>query len=214
MFKNISLFSVAAAWLAVPAFADTVSYDVIVNTSSISGANGYVELQLNTGSLPAATVNASVQNFTGATLNAANPNNFSSTGAFPLPGTLNLTASSSTDYFEAATFGDSITFKVALSGLGVSLSGKAGSSSDTDFIVDFLNSTGSVYLLTSDANGVVGFIDVSPAGTVSTIANPNPSGGPSLVTFTPVTSMATPEPGTIGLAGVALLLFLASRRPS
>jgi hypothetical protein len=211
MIRQISVLAAVAALslLAAPASADTILYTVTVDTSSVSGSSGYLEFQLNTGSLVAGAVTASVMDFMGATVNMNDPNDFSSIGSFPLPGTLTLTSSSSTDYFEAATFGSSITFQAELSGPGVDLSGNAGSSSDTEFSFDFTD-TSFNYLLTNDPNGVVGLIDVAAVGTVNTQANPDAAGGPSVATFSLGT--AAPEPSSMALMGLALAVGWAAAR--
>jgi hypothetical protein len=195
--------ALALSLLAAPAFADNISFQITVDTSSESGNSGFLEFQLNSGTLPAQAVNADISNFMGGTLDPANPSDFSSTGAFPLPGDLSLTATSSTDYFEAITFGNQLSFDVTLSGPGISLAGDATSSSGTSFLLDFLDPTQSNFLF---ANSVVGSIDVAPAGAVSVTTNPFPDSGSSVETVTPLTPVPEPQANLLLLAVAGAIL--------
>jgi len=190
--------------LCLSAQADTVTYQVTVNTSGQSGNYGYIDLQLNQGTLSAQPVTASITNFAGGILNPADFNNDSIGASGDLATTLTIPADTSTDYFEGLTFGNSIVFDVTLSGAGVDLAGLAGSTSGTTFAFGFYDSTGN-FIFTNDANGSTGQINIAPDGTVNPVVFPDSSGGQPLANI-----VATPEPGTLSLfacAGLALLLF-------
>ncbi len=191
--------------LCLSAQADTVTYQVTVNTSSQSGNDGYIDLQLNQGSLGSLPITASITNFAGGVLNPIDGNNDAIGTSGNLPGTLTIPADISTDYFERLTFGNSISFDITLSGTGVNLAGLAGGSSGTTFVLGFWDDSTIVPLFTSDPYGATGLIDIANDGTVSVEALPDPSGGDSLATI-----VATPEPSTLSFfacAGAALLLL-------
>ena len=196
--------AVALSLCAASAFGNTIIYHVTADTTGAGNGSGFIEFQLNSGGLPAEAVSATIANFTGGTLDPANASNFSSTGTFPLPGALMLNATSSTDYFEAIAFASSIAFDLTLSGPGINLAGMATSQSGTNFILDFLDAGQSNFLFTNDPNGVAGSVVIDPSGTVSTVTNPNPSGGPSVVTFGPL--LNTPEPSSFLLCVSGLVL--------
>src|ERR1035441_5592207 len=54
--------------LAGPAFGAVVSYQITLNTASVSGTTGYIDFQLDPGSLGALGVTAQIFAFTGGTL--------------------------------------------------------------------------------------------------------------------------------------------------
>jgi len=180
-----------------PAAADTVTYEVMVNTSSQTG-DGYIELGLNTGTLSGVSIDASVFGFSGATLNPSDPNN-SVQGPITgnLASVLTLSNSSFNDYFERLTFGSSVNFEVTLSGSGISTTGNAGGSAGTLFQVSFFDSAIANNLFVSDpATGAAALIAVSASGQPATTGD--------------VTQ--TPEPGTASYLLVAVLGGLFGRR--
>jgi hypothetical protein len=191
--------------LCLSAQADIVTYQVTVNTSGQGGNYGYIDLQLNQGTLlPAQPVTASITNFAGGILNPADVNNDSIGASGDLATTLTIPADTSTDYFEGLTFGNSISFDITLSGAGVNLAGLAGGASGTTFVLGFSDSAFNP-LFTNDESNATGQINIANDGTVSVDAFPDSSGGQPLADF-----VATPEPGTLSLfacAGLALLLF-------
>jgi hypothetical protein len=200
------LLSIASALLlacaVISAHADTVTYSVTVNTSSQAGNGGYIDFELNAGSLGAQDITATVNGFNGATLNPGDPNNDAIGTTGSLPGPLSFDNQAGNDYFEALTFGNQLSFLVTLSGDGVSTSGASTSDSGTDFQVSFIDSSLSNFLFSNDPNGVAAEIDVAADGTLTTAAQPGSS------------VAATPEPATWSLVGVAGLLvgFVQQRK--
>ena len=201
------LLSIASALLlacaVIPAHADSVTYTVTVNTSSQTGHGGYVDFELNAGSLGAQDITATVTGFSGAVLNPGDPMNdaIGTTGSLPGPVTFDNQAGN--DYFEALTFGSQLNFLVTLSGDGVSTSGASTSDSGTIFQVSFWDPSGSAALFSSDPNGIAGEIDVAADGTLTTGSQDG----------TTVSAAATPEPATLSLVGAAgVLMYVAQRR--
>jgi hypothetical protein len=183
----------------LPAAADTINYEVVVNTSSQNGAYGYIDFELNAGSIPgSAPISASVFGFSGATLNPADPNNDElGMASGNLASVLTLSNSGFNDYFEGLTFGSSVKFGVTLSGSGISATGSAGASAGTTFQVFFFDSTIANNLFVSDAKtGAAALVNVSPSGLATTTGN---------VTL-------TPEPGTASYLLVALVAGLFGNR--
>jgi len=189
--------------LCLSAQADTVSYQVTVDTSSQYGNYGYIDLSLNQGTSSALPVTASITGFAGGTLNPADLSTIGTSG--DLATTLTIPAASSADYFEGLTFGNWISFDVTFSGEGVNLAGLAEGTSGTTFVLQFYDSAISNMLFTSDSSGATGLINVASDGTVGVDALPGPEGGDSLATIA-----ATPEPSTLSFfacAGAAFLLL-------
>jgi hypothetical protein len=174
-----------AAW---PAAADPISYEVTVNTSSISGDPGSLDFQFNPG--PLVSEPATLQILSFASNGTLNPPAFPTgdvTGT--LPGTLsfdNLTQFN--DYFEAFTFGTALSFEV-------SISGAAGGTSGSTFAFSmFSDPAGTIPLLTTDPNGFAFTEDLNTDGT-TTATNVSPQVG----------STAVPEPSALLLLITVLL---------
>jgi|SRR5208283_2628405 len=177
---------------ASSAFAD-FSYDFSVNTSSINGTAGYIDLQFNPGISSTGSASATITNFTSdATLGAVTLTG-GATGA--LPGTVTINNSSTSgynDYLQALTFGNTINFVVDLSGAGVT---------GNSFAISFLNSAQTASLLTNDpsGNGYAATIDVNPnAAVVSNLSSQ--------------TNVVTPIPAAAYLFGSGLMGLVGIRR--
>jgi hypothetical protein len=198
------LLSIASSLLlacaVIPAHADTVTYSVTVNTSSQTGNGGFIDLELNAGSLGSQDIRATVTAFNGATLNPADPNNFFLGTSGSLPGVVSFDNQVPNDYFEALTFGNQLNFLVTLSGDGVSTSGASTSDSGTVFQLAFLDPSQSNFLFSNDPNGIAAEIDVAADGTLSSASQPG------------VSVAATPEPASWCLLGMGGVLVGAARR--
>lgn len=64
--------------------------------------------------------------------------------------------------------------------------------------------------MTNNPNGPVGMLEVTPVGYVNGYLYPSSTGGESVVTFAPLSSV--PEPSTFTLAGLALLSLCARKK--
>jgi hypothetical protein len=181
----------------VSARADTIGYDVIVDTSSVDNDYGYIELQLNQGSneplLPMVT--ATITDFTGDfTLNSSDSNNDEINGSGSLPGTVTISDPAS-DYFEGLTFGNTLMFNVTLDGPGVSLEGDLNAGSGSIFSLTFYDADQTPIFATDTA----ALITVAYNGTVTAESD---AGNVEVV----------PEPSTLWLSAGAGLLAFAFRR--
>jgi hypothetical protein len=206
--KNLLLFTTALLLVcaASRANADTVTYSVVIDTSSQAGNNGYVDFELNAGTFGAQDITANVTDFSGATLNPSDPNNDAIGTTGSLPGPLSFDNQIGNDYFEALEFGNQVSFDVTLSGAGVSAGVSSMSASGTIFQVAFTDSTMSNFLFTTDPSGTVAEIQTAADGTLSTTTQPG-----AQVVQIPVA--ATPEPSTLSLIGLgAGLIAMASHR--
>jgi hypothetical protein len=211
----LSLGLLALCSLTAPlAIADEI-YGVTVDTSSESGQEGYIDLQLNPGAFATNLTNAQVTNFTtNGTLDS-----FGLDPTFPadgylgdvtgvLPGTLTFdNQQNPNDYTQGITFGSTISFDVDLYGPAIA------SPDTTDyphgsslFVVDFFDLDGNA-LLTNSSIGDVFTVNVNADGSTTPTAYPNASGGTSVATFSQV-----PEPSMALLLGGGLIAIAALRR--
>jgi|SRR5208282_4585635 len=190
-FLNIKLLVIAVCMFAASsAFAD-FSYDFSVNTSSINGTAGYIDLQFNPGISSTGSASATITNFTSdATLGTATPSGSSVTGTLPSTVTINNTSTTGyNDYLQALTFGNTINFVVDLSG-----------ATGNSFAVSFLNSTQTAALLTNDnVNGYAATVDVNPNGAV-------------VNNLSSQTNVVTPIPAAAYLLGSGLIGLVGIRR--
>jgi hypothetical protein len=195
------ILTLLGAFAAISAHADSASYSFTVNTSSLATNYGYIDLELNQGTLLSPPITATITGFaTDGTLNPADltitpAGDFSGT----LPGTLTITADTNPDYFEGITFGNRIIFDLTLAGPGVSRSGNAGGTSGTLFQLSFFDSTGSNPVLTTDPSGINSEVSVDATGV------------PTALSLDPSTKII-PEPSTFVLAVAPLFALVALAR--
>jgi hypothetical protein len=172
---------------ATSAFAD-YSYNFDVNTSSVLGQTGYIELQFNPG-ISSGSASAVITNFTSdGTLMGAPAVTGAVTGALPATLTINNTTGWN-DYFQAITFGNGMQFSLNLAG-----------SPNNSFGLSFYGSDGMTPLLTSDPQGFATTIDMNAN---SAAVNNNSS---------QVTVAATPIPAAAWLFGSGLMGLAGIRR--
>lgn len=178
------------------ASADT--YQVTVNTSSISGEAGSIDLQFNPGSLVTEAATAQIAGFTsdGALVSASPNNAVIGDVSGTLPGSLSISnADADNEYFEDFDFGSTLSFDVTINGT-------TGGTSGSVFAFSlFSDPQGTQPVLTADPNGIVFTEDFNTDGT-TTATNASPEAVSSLV----VPVSATPEPGTGVLWAIAIAL--------
>ena len=185
---NIKLLVIAVMMFAASsAFAD-FSYNFNVDTSSLNGQAGYIDLQFNPG-IGNGAASAAITNFTSDAALGAAVLTGAVTGTLPAAVTISNTTGYN-DYFQALTFGSNTNF-------ALNLSGPSGNS----FYLSFLDSTGNNPVLTNDqVNGYATVIDVNANGAAVT-NNSNQ-----------VTVTATPIPAAAYLFGSGLMGLLGIRR--
>ena len=181
----IKLLVIAAVILAATSAFASYSYDFDVNTTSLNGQSGYIDLQFNPGISSTDPANAAITGFSSdATLGVAVLTG-GATGALPYVTIFN--SDQFNDYFQALTFGNAIHF-------ALNLSEAAGNS----FALSFYASDEITPLLTSDPYGFATLIDIYETGAVIAYRSNEVS----------VTGNAVPLPASFllfgsGLAGLA-----------
>jgi hypothetical protein len=208
MCRNALILATLCFCFAGVASADSATYMISVNTSSIAGTSGSLDFQFNPGAMSQAA-DVQVLGFTsnGSLGGAATIGDASGT----LPGTVSFdNGTAFNDYFTGFTYGTTLTFDVSL--FGPALTSPDGtSSSGSSFAFNmFSDAAGTMPTLTSDTtDGFAMTIDVNLDGT-TTLKNfsTETSAGPLMIT--------TPEPGTLllmaaGLAGIVTLRFRVRR---
>ncbi len=220
--------------LTEPAFGNTLTFIITVNTASVSGTTGYMDLGLDPGSIGALGVTADISNFSGATLstNTTTTGTVTGTNLYFVDGNVSTTPASApillsatntltmvnsdpnNELTQALNFGSSLTFDLMLFGPGVNQSGSAGGTSGTIFTLSFLNDPQTAYLLSSDPTGsttslwATNVISIDNTGVVTWVDNPGPGGGPADGTITP-----TPEPSSQLLVPISAgLLILDTKK--
>jgi hypothetical protein len=197
---SLLIFVLLLGAVGVSARAGTVTYQVIVDTSSANGDRGYIDLLLNEGpNPPVLDVTGTIFGFTSdAVLDPSSTQPIDSSGA--LPGAVTVGNTFTSDYFEGLTFGSSIMFDITLDGPGVSLDGGlTGANSGSTFWLTFYENDGVTPLF---ASGSSAEIDIDATGTVSA----------SALAENTTLQEVVPEPSTLWLSGFAGLLAFAFRR--
>jgi hypothetical protein len=185
--------------------ANTITYDVTINTSSISGTTGSLDFNFNPGSLVTQSASVEILDFssTGGALAGSPTLTGDASGA--LPGTVTLdNGTGFNDYFEGFTFGSTLTFEVTLS--GPALTSPDGATSGSTFAFSmFSDAEGTTPTLTSDTTEGFAFtVDVNVNGT-TTVTDFS-----SETSVVPLTS-TVPEPNNIVLILAAILCAGAMR---
>jgi hypothetical protein len=210
----ISLLA-ACALTTQAAFADEIQYSVTVDTASLNGDQGYLDLQFNPGLFTTQPASAAVTNFsTDGTLDPLGSDPFDGTTG-DVSGTLSSPVSfdngtSTNEYTQGTTFGNTITFDLDLSGAALdSPNGEGGGT----FVLDFFDLSGN-QLLTNSASGDVFTVDINPDGSTTATAFPNASGGPSVVTFSGPSAVPEPSMGLLLAGGLVAIGVFRRRRVS
>lgn len=211
--------------------ADPVTYLFNMNTSSLNGSSGYLDMQFSApggsggGSTSYnTTAEATVSGFTtDGTLVSEDPyttaNPFGGTDAYghitgTLPGDVVFSVIGdglTNEYSHPMTYGNELSFYLTLSGQGVTtqICPVTGGTSCSlpGFLLDFYTATGEYqftndpYSLTGD-QWLIGGVNINQDTSTTPFLNPAAGGGPSDLTITPVA--ATPEPSGLVLASTGL----------
>jgi hypothetical protein len=199
-----------------PSRAGSVTYDVSVSTSSLSGQPGNLDFQFNPGGLGALVATATVTNFQTAGGIPAPSSTLTGDASGALPGTLTLdNGTAFNDVFQGFTYGTSLSFDLTLS--GPALGGPAGTFGSS-FALSLYDAAGITPLLTTDPNGSVLTVDLNADGTTSAQLFPqSPTNSTPAASASPVGAVV-PEPSSLVLlvstlpAGMVVLRRLRGRR--
>jgi hypothetical protein len=214
MYKRLAVYTVALALLGSlglgPCRADSITYDVTVNTFGLNGLAGNLDFQFNPGAAAALAATATVTNFQTVGGIPAGTSTPTGDASGVLPGTLTLdNGTAFNDLFQGFTYGSNFTFDLTLSGPAV---GGTGSSVGSAFALSLLDSTGTLPLLTTDPNGSVLTIKVNPDGSTSVLTFPQAVDSSIHAASASVVGAAVPEPMSLVLLATALPAGLMVRR--
>jgi hypothetical protein len=192
-----------------PARAGFVSYQVNVDTSSVSGTPGSLFFQFNPGDSTALSAMATVTGFQGDSGTLATTAQYFGDASGLLPDPLTPLTLFNDQAFNAVlqdfTFGSSLSFDVSLSGQGVGATTGATASpfisAGSSFALSLFDSQGDI-LLTTDPNGSVVTLNLNVDGSTSVETFSTPSGGPPAASVNPAVSPA-PEPCSLTLLASA-----------
>lgn len=206
MNKRASLFIASFLCFASMASAAPITYDVTVDTSSISGTAGSLDFNFNPGPLVTQAASLQIINFTSDGTLAGSPM-LTGDVAGALPATLTFdNGAGFNDYFEGFTFGSTLSFQVSLYGPALSSPDGTSTSGSTFAFSMFSDASGTMPALTTDTTDGFAFtVDVNLDGT-TTVSNFS-----AQTTVVPATTPAVPEPGTLPLMAAAIGLWLAFR---
>jgi hypothetical protein len=205
MGKGASLFIASFLCFASMASAAPITYDVTVNSSSISGAAGSLDFNFNPSPLVTQAASLQILSFTSGGTLAGSPT-LTGDVAGALPATLTFdNGTAFNDYFEGFTFGSTLSFQVSLFGPALSSPNGTSTSGSTFAFSMFSDAAGTIPALTTDTtNGFAFTVDVNLDGT-TTVTNFSPQ-----TTVVPETG-AVPEPGTLPLMAAGIGLWFAFR---
>ena len=194
---------------AATAMANVITYDVTVNTSSISGTTGSLDFNFNPGSLVTQSASLQILSFTSNGTLAGSPE-LTGDASGALPGTLTFdNGTGFNDYFEGFTFGSTLSFDVSLYGPALSAPDGTSTSGSTFAFSMFSDAAGTTPTLTSDTTDGFAFtVDVNLDGS-TTVTNYSSETG-IVAASGPVS--AVPEPGNLALIGLGLGAISLVRR--
>jgi hypothetical protein len=179
MSKRSLLFMASLLFAASLASTRTITYDVIINTTSITGTTGSLDVNFNPGPLVTQAADLQILNFTsdGSLANcAANVQESCSTGdvSGTRPGNLAFDKGIGfNDYFVGFTFGTTISFEVSLYGPALSAPDMVSTSGSTFAFSMFSDAAGTIPVLTSDTTDGFAFtVGLNLDGTNRACARP------------------------------------------
>lgn len=182
------------------AFAGPITYQVTVDTSSVSGTTGSLDFNFNPGPLVTQAASLQVLGFTSDGSVAGTPTLTGDvTGGLPGPLTFD-NGSGLNDYFGGFTFGSTLSFKVSFYGAALSSPNGVSTSGSAFAFSMFSDQAGTVPALTTDTTDGFAFT-----------VNVNLDGSTTVTDYSSVTGIGTvtagvPEPRTFLLVMTVLAL--------
>ena len=215
MQTRLFLLAAVVSILAGSASAGVITYDVAVNTSSLSGTAGSLDFQFNPGPLVSQAADLQILSFSSdgsLSACAANIQGFCATGDVTgtLPGTLTFNNGTGfNDYFDDFTFGNTLSFKVSLYGPALSTPDGISTSGSVFAFSMFSDAAGTIPALTADTTDEFAFTVVVNLDGTTTVTNSS-----SETSVSPLPS-GVPEPSSFVLLGAALAFLgvLRFRQP-
>ncbi len=184
-----------------------ITFDVSVNTSSITGTLGSLDFNFNPGPLMTQSASLRILDFTSdGTLAGACPCGTGDVSG-QLPSTLTFdNGTAFNDYFDDFTFGTTISFEVSLYGPALSAPDGVSTSGSTFAFSMFSDAAGTMPILTTDTTDGFAFtVNVNLDGTTTVV-------DVSTQTTVAAESVAIPEPSYSSLVLLALGVAMEIRR--
>jgi hypothetical protein len=203
MYKRKSLLSALLFCLALPALADT--YDVTVDTSSISGTAGSLDFNFNPGGFQAQAASLQILDLSSNGSLAGSPELTGDvSGALPSTVTFD-NGTGFNDYFEGFTYGSTLSFDVSLYGPALSSPNGASTFGSTFAFSMFSDAAGTIPALTTDTTEGFAFI-----------VNVNLDGSTTVTDFSDQTTVESgtsviPEPDSLLLIATGLAMIVVAR---
>jgi hypothetical protein len=195
-------------WLfcAVSVVAGPITYDVTVNTSSITGTMGSLDFNFNPGTPATQLADLQILNFTSDGTLAGDCPCITGDVTGQLPSTLTFVNDTAfNDYFDQFTYGTTISFAVSLYGPALSSPDGMSTSGSTFAFSMFSDPAGTMPVLTTDTTfGTAFTIDVNLDGSTTVTDNSAQTNvTPAMMSSPPPGGV--PEPGNLILSGSALV---------
>jgi hypothetical protein len=184
--------------------AGPITYNITVNTSSISGTMGSLDFNFNPGPLVSQAASLQILTFTSdGTLAGACPCGTGDVSG-QLPATLTFdNGAGFNDYFDGFTYGTVISFAASLYGPALSSPDGVSTSGSTFAFSMFSDPAGTIPVLTADTTeGFAVTIDVNLDGSTTATSYS------SQTIVTPVGGITAPEPGSVGTIGTGMAALI------
>src|SRR5271167_1869180 len=168
MGKGASLFVASFLCFASMASAAPITYDVTVDSSSISGTAGSFDFNFNPGPLVTQAASLQILSFASDGALAGSPT-LTGDVAGALPATLTFdNGTAFNDYFEGFTFGSTLSFQISLFGPALSSPDGTSTSGSRFAFSMFSDAAGTIPALTTDTiDGFAFTVDVNLDGTTT-----------------------------------------------
>lgn len=195
------LFGTLLLCFVVSASASPITYDVTVNTFSIAGTAGSLDINFNPLLLTPKAASLQILYFsTDGTLAGTPALTGDVSGALPSAVTFD-NGTGYNDYFEGFTYGSTLTFDVSL--YVPALSSPDGASTSGSLFA---------FSMFSDIAGIVPALTTDTAEGLTFIVNVNPDGSTTVTDYSDETTVApqagvVPEPGCLWLVAIGLIFI-------